>query len=350
MNASIKGQCARSRFYGSERIEKSLAKLDDHHSHAYRAVIREARSTNGAGLSKEELKWLLQGILLQHARVPRTSNILASMSEQGLLYAFRQFILESPDNENRHEMIEAIDKGEVRVQDLEFFCLREAMHNSLRNVFGISDLHIRILRNLSSYPFLLGDAPAVFYNRYLRDIEDQGVLGILSPGLMIYMPLDESTQVMLFDPKPYSFRDRHCGICVDVRLPSDVRQLNALQVHAAVENVYFAHDNNAGYVRELIADLSPRFVRSNAVFKVHQTGAVFIDDAPNQGEVMHGFETQLPMTLNLSFLRTKPHGPRASIERSRNPELRDELDHIIDADIAAAEKRKVERRGSGGST
>lgn len=53
-------------------------------------------------------------------------------------------------------------------------------------------------------PFIFGDAPVVFYNSYYRNVTARGVLGLQSPGLQIFFPLDSTTLLLLMDDKVYS--------------------------------------------------------------------------------------------------------------------------------------------------
>jgi hypothetical protein len=96
---------------------------------------------------------------------------------------------------------------------------------------AIADLNLAVLRNYSDYPFIFGDCPCVLYNRYFYDQKSVGVLGFQSPGLMITMPLDSRTTILMYDPDTYEMRDNYP--IIDVEKRADISQLNALQVYSS---------------------------------------------------------------------------------------------------------------------
>ncbi len=80
--ASIKGQCARHKFYGNERVENWLSNLESRHAAVYRAVIDIAWNARTTPLSHEENHQLREAILLQRCRTPRNARIYASSIDQ----------------------------------------------------------------------------------------------------------------------------------------------------------------------------------------------------------------------------------------------------------------------------
>lgn len=324
--ASIKGQCARHKFYGAEEIENYLAGLDSSHATAYHAAVREAWSDAPIGFSEDELYGLFQAVVLQHVRVPRTAEDFAYANEQMSLVAFREHIKATADDGMRDRIVEAIDRGQVKIKGLELMTLLNGIQIALSAMIAITDLHVAILRNFSQYPFIFGDAPCIFYNRYLHHIISRGVLGLQTPGLMILMPLNHGTQLLLYDPEAYTLRSE--GVFVDLFQNADVSQLNALQIYAAKSNLYFSDEPSAEYLVEMINAHRPRFEDCFGKFRVHQSGTMLIDGKPNDGEVMHMFDRQLPIRLDLSVIETKPPPPDADSRRIRSPELRAELDDV----------------------
>jgi hypothetical protein len=328
-DASIRHQCARHKFYGTEDVEDGLAILDAHHAAGYRAAIRECWSDSPAGFSDDEFFWLFQGLMLQRARTPRAAEGLAHSSENLALDSFREYVKASPDDGMRDQMIEAIDKGQVSVKEQILRPLLHSLSIGLRSVIGITDLNLVLLRNATQLPFVFGDSPCVFYNRYLYDVPFISGLGIQSPGLMILMPLNEDTQVMLYDPGTYEIEGT--PDFVDVIEKSDISQLNALQVHSASTAIYFAHRASADYLVDLITAHRPLFKQSHNEFRRWPPGQILIDGKPNDQEVMHMYESQLPLKVDLSFLQTKAMPADENPRRPRSRELRNELNAILDS-------------------
>ena len=329
--ASVRGQCARRKFYGSPELEDVLAVYDGRHSIAFRAVIREAWSQSPTGLSEDELYWLFEGLMLQRGRVPRAADNLADGSEKTLLYAFREFVKASPDDGMRDRIVAGIDSGKVTLKEHYLATLLHSLKMAIDSVIAITDLNIAVLRNHTKYPFVFGDSPCVFFNRYLYHCKTRGVLGYLTPGLMILMPLDSRTQVVLYDPATYQIRGG--GDFIDVIEKSDASQLNALQLYSAKQNVYFACCDDADYLGELISCHRPNFTESHSEFRVWPPGTILIDGEPNKSEVVHTFESQLPIRLDLSFVDTKPAPKDDSPQRARSPDIRKELQEMMDKDL-----------------
>lgn len=328
-HASIRHQCSRHKFYGTDKIEDFLAKLDGRHAAAYRAVIRECWGDVPTGFTDDEFYWLFEALMLQRARTPRAAENLADDSEKFALYSFREYVKASPDDGMRDRILEAIDKGQVAVKEPIIGPLLHSLVIGLRSVIGITDLNLALLRNSTKHPFVFGDSPCIFYNRYLHDVPFVSGLGIQSQGLMIFMPLDQDTQVVLYDPVTYALPcDR---VFIDLVENSDVSQLNALQVHSAKAAIYFANQQSADYLVDMVTAHRPLFRQSNSEFILWPPGQLLIDDRPADTEVMHMFESQLPLKVDLSFVKTKSMSSDENPRRPRSPELRRELMDILNA-------------------
>jgi hypothetical protein len=166
IGASIRHQCSRHKFYGTDEIEDYLAMLDGRHATAYRAVIRECWSDARSGFTDDEFYWLFEALMLQRARTPRAAEGLAHNSENLALQSFREHVKASPDDGMRDRIVEAIDKGQVTLTQPIIRPLLHSLVLGLRSVIGITDLNLALLRNSTKSPFVFGDSPCVFYNRY----------------------------------------------------------------------------------------------------------------------------------------------------------------------------------------
>ena len=251
-HASIRGQCARHRFYGDDRIENWLESLESRHAPALRAVLDIAWNKRATTFSDEEDYRLREAILLQRGRTPRSARVLASSADQMVLYAYREYLRALPATPERQATIEAIQHGKAAVRDSQFMSLMVSIRTTLGQVTAIADLSLLILRNHTTRPFIMGDTPCVFSNHYMRAIRDSGVLGLVTPGLMAVLPMDSRTEVLLYDGGVYR-PDYSDGGCVDIFRIADVSLLNALQIHSAEENVYFSDPSDQTYVREMLS-------------------------------------------------------------------------------------------------
>jgi hypothetical protein len=145
-----------------------------------------------------------------------------------------------------------------------------------------------------------------------------GVLGFLSPGLMAVLPIDTRTQVLLYDGTVY--KPSAPEGCFDIRRPSDVLALNAQQILAAEENVYFFDEDAMPYVHDLLV-AHRRFLPDNrSKVLVHQPGTILVNGIPNRNEILHMFQPH-PVALDLSFISTARMPDDERPNRPRSPEL-----------------------------
>lgn len=301
-NASVRGQCARHKYYGDPDFEARLAVFDSRHATTIRGILREAWGSSIGGFTRIEIHWLLEAVLLQRARVPRTNNEFARNAEQATFYAFSEHLKASSSGDDAEKLNEAIKRGEVYLDGLELETLTNAIDIATRSVAAIEDLQFTLLRNRTGVPFIFGDCPCVLYNRYLVEVRNRGVLGYRTPGLMAFLPLDEKTQLMLYDPGVYKVSST--GFYVDISDVSDVSQLNAMQILTANDCVYFGRNAVADHLIELALAYRDRFDAPRSTLNIYHRGEMLIDGSPRNGEILHTFEHQLPICLALSFLET----------------------------------------------
>ncbi|MDP2899244.1 MAG: DUF4238 domain-containing protein [bacterium] len=318
--ASVRGQCARRKFYGNQRVEDWLGRLESRHAAVYRAVVDIAWGVRTSALSEEEHRSLREAILIQRSRTPRKARVVASSIDQMTLYAYCEYLKALPATRERQATITAIERGDVSVKDTQFISLMLSIQTASRAAAAIADLSLLVLRDHTTIPFVMGDTPCVFSNHYMRAIRDSGVLGFVTPGLMAVLPINSRTQVLLYDGAVYT-PDYSTAGCIDIFRVADVSLLNALQILSAEENVYFSDLGAQTYLREMFSAHRRSLQDQGGGFAVHKPGGVLIDGVPSRGEVLHVFEPQLPITLDLSFISTASLPPSGTANRARNPEL-----------------------------
>ena len=238
---------------------------------------------------------------------------------QMMLYVYCEHLKMLPTTSNRKAIIEAIQHGKATIRNSQAFSLEVSLSLIPDAAIAISDLAMLILRNYSTAPFIMGDAPCIYSNHYMRVIEDYGVLGLMSPGLMIALPLDTRTLVLLYDASVYTPDYANSG-CVDVFQLADVSRLNALQVHAAEENVYFADRSDKTYVHDLLS-----------AHKRHlqDPPGRFIPRYSNTDTILQFFEDQLPITLDLSFMSTDSLSPGEFPNRPRSANIAEQVERAM---------------------
>jgi hypothetical protein len=196
---------------------------------------------------------------------------------------------------------------------------------SVKSCVLLSDLRLLILRNRTDVPFVIGDTPCIASNHYLREFTAVGVLGLSKRGLMLSMPLDSQSYLLLVDHAVYHtpcIPDSN----VELTAPGDVATLNSLQVYGSQNCVYFSNQSDSAYVRDFIAVRPPNEDDHLGGFNVlrpeRQAGL------DGEGELLHTYEPQLPVDLDLSFIRTQPAPPKLNIQVPRKPRLVEQLEDI----------------------
>ena len=112
-DASVRGQCARHKYYGDPEVEMRLAEIDSRHATTIRGVLRETWGNSIGGFTRIERHWLLETVLFQRARVPRTNNESVKNAEQISLYAFIEHLKANQSEDDAERLTEAIKQGEV---------------------------------------------------------------------------------------------------------------------------------------------------------------------------------------------------------------------------------------------
>lgn len=261
---------------------------------------------------------LMEAVLFQRSRTALEVEKQNPAMESLCLEMFKQYLVHAPDISDRDKIIEAIESGRVRITQNPQAAVLNSISIALESVPLISDLGIYLIRNQTDYPFLFSDAPVVLCNTYLRNVTTRGVVGIQTPGLQIFLPLDSRTTLMLIDEGVYSghYKIRHA---LDIMERSDVSQLNAIQLQHSLNAIYFADRGSADYVNDLWRAHKPSIVPPRNVFRIMRNA--LIDGEPQDGPIYHAFEPQLNVSLSLSFIECTPIPEAEYRFLYRSPEL-----------------------------
>jgi Protein of unknown function (DUF4238) len=321
LNASIKGQCARHRFYGPEEVEKSLCPLEGQQSAALREIRDLAWSSTPTPLEPHHLARVWEAVMLQRARTELEIAKISPASEELFLRMFTEHLKHAPGIEDRATLLEHVESGNIRITQEPQHVVALSVITAIKSCLLISDLDFHVLRNHTDYPFLFGDSPVVFYNTYYRNVTHRGVLGLQTPGLQIFYPIDSRTMIMLIDDQVYGGRYRE-PFLVDVDARSDVSQLNALQLHHSLHSVYFADAGNQGYVLDLWNAHKHAIVQPKS--RMENRKGWLVDGKRVDDHLYHTFEPHLNIKLGLSFIKCTPIDPADYTFRRRSPELYEE--------------------------
>lgn len=324
LDVPIRGQCARHRFYGSKQLESIFSDLENRHAEVVRRTREAAWNPDRLWPSTQGELLLRQAVLFQHARTPLSGDKQKEATETLFTEAFRSYV-EKQDPHN-HRIIEALRSGKARVQQNQRSAVLLMIKLAMQSLPLVSDLATLLIRNQSDQPFIFGDAPVVLYNTLQRDVTDRGVLGLQTPGLQIFMPLDPATMLMLYDPNAYSVVESEPPGADAVEL-SDISQLNALQLHHSSHAVYFSAEWQADYVMDLWN--AHRSLLRPPRMKGRRRKDLLVDGKPPDGELWHFFEPQVNMTLDLGFVRSEEVSQETREATWRSKELVDEQKRIF---------------------
>jgi hypothetical protein len=296
LNAPVKNQCSADYFYGRDRrLEDAIQFLEGH----YAARVRVLEQSNPALTAKEAIV-LRRFIYLQHLRTEAAARTVADFTAAMLSVQGSDFDIPSRSDA-------------VKISVL------AAMRSYAETMKYVDDLKLRIIRNTSSVRFITSDDPVVMTNRWHQNspLTKSLPFGMLSAGLVIFMPLTPTLQALLFDGDVYSVQ--HKSGFVDVTNDSDAVACNQLQALCCSQNLYFKDRDSELSVRSLVdavADrrLPSKFVVTHAVkdesSETHMRYQVMHDpDVREYGEVLvHAKSTRPIPPMWPSFLKYRRKG------------------------------------------
>jgi Protein of unknown function (DUF4238) len=292
--APIKGQASKKYFYGDSGAESEMEKVDG----LFSSAIRRLRERpNFEEYSDDDYFLLLQNVVLQKTRTLSARSRSKAMQDRLL-----QLYMECSINNDETLSQETKDSftefsAELEANPKQYQAIE--MEVALDCVKSLYDLLPVILHNKTNRPFIFGDAPVVFSNPHLKQVVLRGVLGMQTPGLIIYYPISPQHTVMIIDAETYRIKGLRNSMFA-VRELKDIAALNRLQIQNASMAAYFSEFKYAAYVRSLWELERGRLANNQGV--VVEAPGVNESREPI-GDVFHSFERQLPYIPRLSFFQ-----------------------------------------------
>ena len=229
-NASIKHQCSRNYFYGTESVFENFIQ---HFEGQYGTIM----SSLADGIVTEgQLDTLLRFLVLQLLRTPHMLQQRFATFE-----AFKN--------------TEIGGKTIAEMEDKEFLNftasreMQQQIYMAAKENDVLSDLTIRLLYNKTKYPFITSDNPAFYLNRlYSQRFRDE-TSGLIQSGLIAGLPLNSSLFLLAYDADVYKPVGR--DHVYSVSDPADVIRLNEIQIQTATNTLFFEDWNDRDHVREV---------------------------------------------------------------------------------------------------
>jgi hypothetical protein len=241
--ASIKNQCSRSYFYGSDLVLENLF-------HYPEGLYGKVKNTllSGHDLSTSDLYILLFFWLIQHTRAER--YLMSHAAAMATLRA--KAMLGHEDSKEVHNYFgPPMTEKEVAMTSLA---------NAAKLIDIISDLKRVILVNRSKIPFITSDNPAVSSNRLIiQRYKGLKNWGFKTAGFYLYLPISPSFGFLAYDSNVYWLDDRKGRECeADAR---DAHALNQLIFLNSDNCIFFENEDIFPEVQaqiEHVHDLSVR--------------------------------------------------------------------------------------------
>lgn len=298
--APIKGQCAKNEFYGSIDIEKQFSQLEYSHATVLQSLVKAACNERIKAIFREDFFCLLQAIMFQRARTVLEIEKQLPALEAMALKMFSDYVRNKMSSSDFVKFERAVELGQVRIKENPTSSVLRQITCAMEVVYLLSDMELRLVRNITDLPFVFSDSPVVFYNMLLKNVTERGVLGLQRPGLMIFYPLSTTLQLILFDASVYRGRISSETV-IEIFDRADVSNLNALQLHHCKSSLYFRSPRDSAYVQELYRSHAPLIKRPRNEFRLRKDLLVNGESVTREGFQM--LEPQLNHDLSLTFLQ-----------------------------------------------
>ena len=299
-DASIKGQCSKPYFYGNSKGEDAISALESHVS-----IINDLSKVNTDKdfqiiVEKPHFSRIYMGILFQRYRTELSAFKSKQSSDQLELELFKEYLKHAPNiPDDVRQNIDLLTPNTFKINRPYRHYIGATLSCLPNLTYYLIDLGIHILKNKTSIPFIFGDSPVIFYNQYYRNVKQRGVLGLATPGLMIFYPMSPDTMLLLLDESKYRCPWKRDGV-YEITGKFDIKHINKLQIHNAFKTIYFPDSmpdkTVLRYWKQERSNLKP----PNSGFAKRQ----LVVDGVLENDVMHSMEPQLPYVLKLSFIES----------------------------------------------
>lgn len=228
--ASIKSQCSRNYFYGSEPVfEDFIQYFEGRYGQAIgRLQQRE--------IMESDIGSMFDFFVLQYLRTPHQ---LAQRKE--MVEAFCNTVIGGKPLREVHEEAQKPIDDQREMQEQIYIAAKAG------NV--LHDLQPVFLINRTKVPFITSDNPACVTNRLYTQRYQDRTSGLMQSGAAIFLPLTSRLAFMGYDDEVFqSFGN---GIEHHVWNERDIDRINELQAQLATQTLYFKDWADREYVERL---------------------------------------------------------------------------------------------------
>lgn len=228
--ASIKSQCSRNYFYGSEpAFEDFIQFFEGRYGQAIGRLQQRA-------ILESDIGAMFDFFVLQYLRTPHQ---LAQRKE--VFEAFRNTVIGGKPLRDVHEEAQQPidDQREMQAQ----------IYIAAKSGKVLHDLRPVFLFNHTKVPFITSDNPACVTNRLYTQRYGDPTSGLIQSGAAVFLPLTSRLAFLGHDDDV--FQPIGKGIGYHVWNKRDADRINELQAQLATQTLYFTHWTDREYVEEL---------------------------------------------------------------------------------------------------
>jgi hypothetical protein len=283
LGANLKNQAYRDYFYGKDlKVEHAISQLEGEAS----MILGKIDEYQGLPppFTPEHVS-LVTHVVMQRSRTQYEADALNEIND-----AMAQRLM------GPVMAAEGIDLSEFKVNLAEPGAFSVAIAARLSAL--ALDLHYKLLIDQTGEGFVTSDNPVVSTNPLLTYRTFGSNCGVASKGLQLYFPIDPQKLILFYDGAAYRVgtNDR---IVVKITNPSDIQQLNTLQMVSASANIYFGgeHLDVAALHRKAKPFLRPR----KANFSVLKDG----DNPTSRSEIFATSREDVRTNLSLTFMSVR---------------------------------------------
>lgn len=243
---AIKKICQEDYFYGSDlELEKSLSKIE------YKQATIIEKLISNISVSSFELKdqfYLHLFILMLYSR----TKISAKFTDEMINIFYDQTI--KPALKEKGYSSQYIDSTSLKIENSQLIAMQTAMMGTEL----ISDLFPIFLINKTDNIFVTSDNCICLYN-YVK-FKKHGTLGLQSPGLQIFCPLNKNIVLLLVDQKYYHIdldENRGAEGIINIHKSSDIDAINKLQLFNCDKNVIYSDEKYQNRIIKMHSEVEP---------------------------------------------------------------------------------------------
>lgn len=308
-DASLRDQCYRHRFYGTDDVENSLSTIEAEIAPVLQEIRMSNRLPHYGSASWETLVFF---IALQETR----TALRAKLFETGFTEMMRMVLGKSTGHKEIDFNDVTLSLKNIGLWSLQFV---PAIYSTLTDLRG----HLAYVTKRSA--FVTSDNPVFKYNLYCENVKGIGTTGTLARGLLVFMPISPRHVVILYDDEIYNVGTGHRSFTKNPPA-SDIFAINLLQVVSAEANLYYDEWRMTNKIGRVIEE-AQRFLPENRVIVEE-----FVEfGREDESSLIHQFEPSPNLRLKLSFFSLKssalkiPLNERVRLYRRELPGFEDSV-------------------------